>query len=348
MNLSRRRFVANVSAAATLAAAGSFRGLLARGAPAPAATIITVAGPIDPAQLGTTLPHEHVLVDFVGADQVSPDRYDAEQVVVAILPHLTRLRDAGCRTFVDCTPAFLGRDPRLLLRLSKESGLHVLTNTGYYGARQNKFLPPHALTETEDQLAARWEAEFRDGIDGTGVRPGFMKIGVDAGPLSDVHRRLVRAAARTHRATGLTIAVHTGDGRAAMGQLDVLSEEKVRPDAWVWVHANSERDRTLHVKAARSGGWVEFDGVAEATVPQHVELVLEMRRHDLLGRVLISQDAGWYHVGEPGGGKVRGYDLLLRRFLPALRKAGLSDDEVNRLVVDNPREAFTVRTRMEG
>ena len=346
MNLTRRHFVANLSAAATLAAAGSFGGLLAADAGVP--SVMTVNGPVEPAQLGTTLPHEHVLVDFIGADQVGPHRYNVDEVVATILPHLRRLKDAGCRTFVDCTPAYLGRDPRLLLRLSKESGLHVLTNTGFYGARQNKFLPAHALTETEDQLAARWVAEWRDGIDGTGVRPGFMKIGVDAGPLSDVHRKLIRAAARAHRATGLTIAVHTGDGRAAMDQLDVLRQEGVKPQAWVWVHANSERDRAQHLKAARGGGWVEFDGVAEATVQQHVELVLEMRRNDLLGRVLVSQDAGWYHVGEPGGGNVRGYDLLLRRFLPALRRAGLSDDEVNRLIIDNPREAFTVRTRAEG
>jgi phosphotriesterase-related protein len=119
----------------------------------------------------------------------------------------------------------------------------------------------------------------------------------------------------------------------------------VQPEAWIWVHANSERDRELHLKAARAGGWVEFDGAAEATIQQHIELVLALRRHDLLGRVLISQDAGWYHVGEPNGGHVRGYDLLFRRFLPALRKAGLTEDEVNRLVVDNPREAFTVRVR---
>lgn len=310
--------------------------------------MMTVAGPIDPAQLGKALPHEHVLVDFIGAEKASPHRYDADQVFQTVLPHLLRLREAGCDSLFECTPAYLGRDPRLLLRLSKASGVQLVTNTGYYGARQNLFLPPHALAEAEDKLAARWTAEWRDGIDGTGVRPGFMKIGVDAGPLSDVHRKLVRAAARAHRATGLTVAVHTGDGRAAMDQLAELKKEGVLPEAWVWVHANSERDRDLHLRAAREGAWVEFDGVAEATIQQHVELVLALRRNELLGRVLISQDAGWYHVGEPGGGNVRGYDLLLRRFLPALSKAGLTDDEINRLVVDNPRDAFSARVRVPG
>ena len=91
----------------------------------------TVLGERSPRALGMTLMHEHVLVDFVGADKVSPQRYNAEEVFQAALPHLKALRAAGCRTLVECTPAFLGRDPNLLKRLAGASGLHVVTNTGF-------------------------------------------------------------------------------------------------------------------------------------------------------------------------------------------------------------------------
>ena len=331
-----------------LAAAGA--GAVAAGAgeadvPRSERRIVTATGEIDPGGMGVTLPHEHVLVDFVGADNIRPGRYDADDVFRVMLPHLAKAREAGCATLFECTPAYLGRDPRLLVRLAKESGVRIVTNTGYYGAGGNKYLPAHAHGESADQLADRWVAEWERGIEGTGVRPGFMKVGVDAGPLSDLHRKLVRAAARAHRRTGLTIAVHTGDGRAALEQLAVLKEEGVSPGAWVWVHANAERDAKIHLQVAKAGGWVEFDGVGPQDQGRHVSLVTNLMREGLLGRVLISQDAGWYHVGEPGGGNVRPFDYLFTRFVPALKEAKFGDAEVKQLTVDNPREAFIVRPR---
>ena len=298
-----------------------------------------------PEQLGATLPHEHVLVDFIGADQVSRQRYDRDEVFSVVLPHLKRLRSAGCRALVECTPAWLGRDPLLLKRLADASGLTILTNTGYYGARQGKFLPAHAFEETADQLAGRWLHEWREGIEGTGIRPGFIKIGVDGGPLTDVNRKLVQAAARTHLQSGLTIAAHTGDGQAALEQLEILRAEGVSPSAWIWVHAQNEQNGDLHVRAGRQGAWVEFDGVGPQSIDRHVGLVETMRKHELLDRVLISHDAGWYSVGEPRGGDFRPYDTLFTDFLPALKTAGLSDSDIELLTVTNPAKAFSIGVR---
>jgi phosphotriesterase-related protein len=153
--------------------------------------IMTVLGPIDGAGMGVTLPHEHVLVDFIGAEQVSPSRYVPEEVVKSALPHLKSIRELGCRTFVDCTPAYIGRDPLILRRLASETGLNILTNTGYYGAANDKYVPRHAYSETAEQLAHRWAGEWREGIAQTGVKPGFIKIGVDSGPLSEIDKKIV-------------------------------------------------------------------------------------------------------------------------------------------------------------
>ena len=91
---------------------------------------------------------------------------------------------------MECTPAFLGSDVRLLKMLSEKTKVQIITNTGYYGAVDNKYLPPWAFTETAEQLAQRWIDDFEFGIDGTNVRPGFIKISVDAKPggLSDLHK----------------------------------------------------------------------------------------------------------------------------------------------------------------
>jgi phosphotriesterase-related protein len=308
-----------------------------------APVVQTVNGPVAADSLGITLAHEHVLVDFIGAAGVSPSRYDRDQAFRKALPYLERIQALGCRTLVECTPAYIGRDVVLLQRLSKASGLAILTNTGYYGAANDKFLPPHAFSESADRLSERWIAEARDGIDGSRVRPAFMKIGVDAGPLSAVDEKLVRAAARTHRATGLPIYSHTGDGVAARAQVACLADEKVPLASFIWVHAQNERDPAVHVEVGRRGAWVSFDGIGPEGLERHVTMVTAMRSSGLLGRVLVSQDAGWYHVGEPDGGTYRPHDFLFTDFVPALKAKGVSDAEIRQLLVDNPRQALTPR-----
>jgi phosphotriesterase-related protein len=311
---------------------------LAAGARARAASarVWTVTGPVSVDDLGPTLTHEHVLVDFVGADKVGRHRYDPDEAFRTALPHLEALKERGCRTLVECTPAYLGRDPALLRRLSEKTGLRILTNTGYYGAADDKFVPAHAYEETAERLAARWTAEWRDGIEGTGIRPAFMKIGVDRGPLSPIDARLVRAGALCHRQTGLRLHVHTGDGVAAQAIVDLLRGERVPTDAYVWVHAHNEKDAAVRRRLAGAGAWISLDGVSEARLDLHVEAVLDLARAGHLGRVLVSQDAGWYDVGQPGGGRFRPYTFLFDGFLPALRKAGLAEADTRRLTVDNP------------
>jgi phosphotriesterase-related protein len=337
----RRAFLTTLAAGAPL-----LRPSLAGGGDGPyEGRVLTVSGPVEAKAIGPALVHEHVLVDFVGAERASRSRYDADEVVRAVVPRLLALRAVGCRTLFEATPAYLGRDPLLLRRLAGASGLNLVTNTGYYGAAGDRYVPAHAWRESAGELAARWTAEFRDGIEGTGIRPGFIKIGVDEGPLSAIDGKLVEAAALCHLQTGLTIAVHTGDGPAALDTLATLRRAGVAPDAWVWVHAQNEPDRPTQDWAARVGGWVELDGVSPEGTETHARSVLDMARRGLLSRVLVSQDAGWYHVGEAGGGTWRPYSFLFERFVPALRGKGLTDDEIRTLLVVNPARAFALRVR---
>jgi phosphotriesterase-related protein len=336
----RRSFLGTLGAGA-LAATASLRR-----ARAAEQYVNTVTGPIPPGKLGVTLMHEHVLVDFVGADKIEKGRYDPDEVFKVALLYLKVAYERGCRTFVDCTPAYLGRDPVLLRRLSEASGIRILTNTGYYGASGNRYLPRHAFEESADQLARRWIKEAVEGIDGTGIKPGIIKIGVDPGPLSDIHRKLARSAAIAHKATGLTIASHTGDGTAALEQLATLNEEGVSPNAFIWVHAHLERATDKHIQAARLGAWVEFEGISETSFDRQIDYVKHMIERGFLGRTLISMDRGWYHVGEPGGGQFRGYDPLFTMFVPALVKAGAGEEQIHTLLVDNPKSALERYVRL--
>jgi predicted metal-dependent phosphotriesterase family hydrolase len=333
--MNRRSFLATTGAG-VLAISNLTGGSLYQGGQA-----MTVLGSIMPAQLGRTLVHEHIMVDFIGADAIRPGRYYPEDVFQKALPHLRQVKSAGCKTLVDCTPAYIGRDAGLLRRLSQASGLQIVTNTGLYGAAHDKYVPKFAYAETVQQLAARWVKEFEDGIESSGVRPGIIKIGVDSGPLSEIDAKLVKAAAIAHQQTGLTIASHTGDGVAAMAQISILKSHGVAPEGLVWVHAQNETDTKLHLRAADAGAWVEFDGISSATAEKHLELVLRMKRAGYLRRVLLSQDSGWYHVGEPGGGDFHPYDFLFTEFLPLLGRRGVSEAEIETLMVHNPRAVLT-------
>ena len=310
-----------------------------------AGQIMTVTGLVQKSEMGATLTHEHVLVDFIGADQANETRYDRDTVFENVLPFLLEVRGLGVKTFVECTPLYLGRDPVLLKRLSEKSGLHILTNTGFYGANNNKFIPEEMKMKAAEDIAGIWIDEWKSGIGNTGVRPGFIKIGVDGGPLSEFHSRLVKAAAITHLKTGLAIASHTGAHVPAFQQMELLIESGVSPDAFIWVHANSEKDLSKLVEGAGNGAWISLDFLSEENVSDIVSIIKYLNEHNCLHKVLLSHDAGWYDPGKAGGGNFRGFTTLSRLLVPALKAAGFSQDQIDKLLIKNPANAFEIKVR---
>ena len=317
--------------------------------PAPAPDIIhTVTGEIRFDQTGVTLTHEHLLVDFIGAELSEPPRYNAEEAFNVILPHLQEIKNLGVKTFVDCTPKYLGRDPLLLKRLSEATGVQIITNTGFYGAVQNKFMPEAVQRMPAETIAAFWIAEFQQGIDGTGIRPGFIKIGVETGDLSPFHQTLVKAAALAHRATGLIIMSHTGYATPAFQQLEILADQGVKAEAFIWTHAQLEKDLTQHIKAARLGAYISIDGFSggEAEAEYIAQMVVNLKKHNVLHKLLLSQDSGWYDPDQPDGSNYRSHNKIFTELIPALNKAGINDADINHILVKNPGKAFIVKKRV--
>ncbi len=286
------------------------------------------------------------MCDFIGAEQTGKARWNADEVVRTMLPFLRQAKERGVTGFVDCTPAYIGRDVTVLKQLSEMTGIHIVTNTGYYGAANDKYLPKHAFMETADQLADRWVREWEKGIEDTGVKPGFIKIGVDPAKgdpprLSAVDAKIVRAAARASTRTGLTVACHTGQGAAALEEIRIFQEEGADPSRLVIVHADAEQDQTCHAKIAEKKAWVEFDGIGGRPLDYHLKIVLPMIE-TFPDRLLLSMDSGWYWVGEPNGGKIRDYNFLTDQFLPALRKAGVTEAVIRKLTMENAARAFAL------
>ena len=309
--------------------------------------IITINGPIEASELGICLEHEHVLVDFYRTQDKFQDNYTTEEAVRIILPELEKLKTLGVQSMAECTPAYLGRNVHLLKILSEKSGIQLLTNTGFYGAKNNFFIPKDVLLMTADSIASIWIDEFNNGIDGTPIKPGFIKIGVDRKALSEFHSRLARAAAITHKATGLTIMSHSGPAIAALQQLDILKEEGVSSEAFIWTHASDEKDQELLLKAAKQGCWISLDkyGWDEKWVDGYPELLLKFKNEDMLDKVLISQDAGFFDPGNPEVA-FKPYTPLFENLIPALKAKGFTDADIHQLLVENPAKAFTVKIRL--
>lgn len=305
--------------------------------------INTVTGPISIDSLGLTLIHEHMLVDFIGVDSISSDRWNRDSVVAKVLPYLMEVKKYGVRTILDCTPSYLAKDPLLLKTLSEKSGIQILTNTGFYGAVGGKYLPDFVQTESAEQLAKRWIDEFESGIEGTGIKPGFIKISVnEADTLSEIDQKLVRAAAITHLKTGLTIASHTGTWKIAAQEVKILQEMGVEPSEFVWVHAQAETDFSNYEEAAKLGVWISLDGIGWAIDP-YVERLLFAKENGFLRNVLISHDAGWYDPAKAGGGDFQPFTNIFEKLIPSLNKKGFSQSDWDQLLIENPGRAFQLR-----
>jgi len=318
----------------------------------PDRVVMTVTGPIKAARMGTTLVHEHLLVDFTGVDSAGIPWWDQDSVVARVIPFLEEIMEMGVETLIECTPAYLGRDPSLLRVLSEKTGLNLVTNTGYYGAHDNTYLPASFYNLTVRELAAVWVNEYENGINGTGVRPGFIKIAV--GPedtLSAEHIKIVSAAALTHNQTGLVIASHTGPDKPALEQIQILKTYGVSPSSFIWVHAQRG---TLegNITAAGEGAWVSLDNIngennAEPgerfSIAWYADRILSMKEEGLLGKVLVSHDAGWYTPGEENGGEFRGFTDVFNLLVPALKERGFTEKEIELLLSQNPMNAFSIR-----
>jgi len=315
---------------------------------------MSVNGLTDADSMGVTLSHEHILVDWIGADSTGYHRWNRENVVDKVLPYFLEAKEQGVQTIIEFTPAYLGRDPHILLELSKRSGIQVLTNTGYYGAVDNRFMPGSAYDQSADDIARLWVGEFNSGIDGSEVRPGFIKTSVgEQVSLSNLHQKILSAAIKTHLETGMVIASHTIGDIPAFEQIEMLEAGGVSPEAWIWTHAQSGSPEA-NIEAAKKGAWIALDNVRyrpeaedgeSGTISWYVDRISQLKNEGLLNRVLISHDAGWYDPDRENGGEFRGYTDLFEYLIPELTEAGFSEEEINQLLVKNPASAFRIDVR---
>ena len=308
--------------------------------------IQTVLGPIDPATLGVTLPHEHTQIALWHI----PGRWDYWQLTrdrAVILEELGRFSAAGGSGLVDLTLPGVGRDAGWLRDLAEASGLHLVMGCGWY---RGAYYPPEALIERRsvDDLADDLVKEFDQGVADTGIRPGIIgEIGTDKPWIAPSEERVHRAVARAARRTGMAISTHAVLSAVGLRQLRIFEDEGADLSRVVIGHADSYPVLEHYLEILSRDANLEFDflGMSFTPTERHgeariVELLCELLGRGYADQILLSQDV--CHDSQLTRYEGNGYAYLATTFLPRLRAAGASADDIDTMTVANPRRLLTI------
>ena len=338
----------------------------------------TVLGPVEPADLGVTLTHEHLLVDlrvlYGNAHQETDDDfYNAPVSIGAIgrIRHqgapnadnsvLSSVETAvdevmlfnryggGC--LVDATSCGIARDPRGLARISKATGVHVVMGASYYVGAAH---PARMNAMSEDDVFEEVVRDVTEGMEG-GIRSGIIGEVGCSWPLEENERKVLRASARAQRATGAPLLIHPGrDEAAPMQIIDEIVEAGGDPSRSIMAHV----DRTVFLRdtlldLARAGCYLEWDlfGREESYYPANtrIDMPNDAKRMDDIAwlssqgygdRIVVAHDICTKHRLERYGG--HGYHYILSHIADRMRARGFGEQTLRNILVDNPQRALTM------
>ncbi len=315
-----------------------------------AGTVATVRGPVDLAELGPTLMHEHVFVldpeALENYGRVWGSSYWDEEVRVAdAIAKLRRLRDGGIHTIVDPTAIGLGRSIPRIQRINAEVDLNIVVCTGVYAFLELRGFLGY---RTDDQLVELFVREIRDGIDDTGVKAAFLKCAVEEHGLVGDIPRILRLIAATAVETGVPVMVHTNAAfRTGLLALDSLTKAGVDPKRIVIAHAGDSNDLDYLRELAASGASLGCDRFnIEHFNPdeRRIETLTALVAEGYTDRIHLGHDAACFYdfmVENPPFAHERpDYLHISNTIIPALLENGVTQEQIDTMLVANPQRFF--------
>jgi predicted metal-dependent phosphotriesterase family hydrolase len=314
----------------------------------PTSFVRTVLGDIDPADMGVTYAHEHLVIDGGRPVEMSPDFLLAD--IDRLSDELRDAEAAGLQTAIDAMPADCGRNPAKLAELSRRTGVNIVAATGLHHERF--YGPSHwSLRASEEWLADLFVADITEGIDErdyggstvrrTDIRAGIVKVAGSEGGPSARDLPIFHAAAAAHARTGVPVHTHCEAGTGALEQIRLLVENGVPAERISLSHVDKVVDRGYHRDLLASGAFAVYDQAFRWGDRDNGTLqLLEWAIADgLAGQVMLGMDAarqGYYRAfgGSPG------LTFLLCEFSEAMEARGIGAGMRRSLFVDNPARAF--------
>ena len=308
--------------------------------------------PLNTADLGFTLCHEHVLACPVGFTAAFPEFIDLQATSQSAVRDLSQARQEGVTTIIDPCPYDQGRGRGLLEEVSRLSGVNIIASTGTW----MDISPFLAQVVDPDRIAKLYIREIEEGIEGTGIKAGIIKVANDRGGATAVGELVLRAAARAQKATGVPIITHTWvPERVGEQQVAIFKDEGVDMNGVIIGHSNDSTDMGYLIGLLEEGVWLGMDRhpVGPPGSPG-------WKTRASTVKALI--DAGWGHrvvLGHDWDSTIglRGpeqqaeretvnpdaYLFITRNVLPRLKELGATDEDIHTLTVDNPRRMYEGR-----
>ena len=312
-------------------------------------TINTALGPVEAADLGYTLSHEHVGTNAAGLRHTYPEFIDRAGIIEQSTAALKEAYAEGLRTMVDVSTFDLGRDIGMIAEVARQSGVNIVVATG------NHLAVPRPFGDVSpDVIAPMYVREIEQGIEDTGVKAAVIKVASDRGGITPPQEVVLRAAARAHLQTGAPISTHTwSPDRVGEQQVAILEEEGADLNRVYIGHSNDDTDLDYLLGLLNKGVWLGLDRYPGGRVPgtpdweQRTEVAKKLMDAGYTHRIMLSHD---YSVPKARhGAEVQeerrranpdGYNFISRMVLPRLRELGATEGDIQQIMVENPRRFF--------
>jgi phosphotriesterase-related protein len=310
------------------------------------ATVETYNGPLDTAELGQTLMHEHVFVLSDGVRENFPHVFDADAHVAAAIEKLRDLESRGIRTIVDLSVLGNGRDVPLVTRAVSQTGLNVIAATGMYTYDQ---VPHYFESRDADVLAEYFARDVSEGIQGTNVKAAIFKCATDRQGVTPGVEKVLRGVARAHRRTGAPISTHThARSKQGLAQQEIFESEGVDLSRVIIGHSGDTEDLEYLTALMKKGSTIGMDRFGldmYLTTEKRVAVIAKLCEMGYAEQIVLSHDCSCYiDWFEPAQVAQMAPNWVFTHIsdvaLPALRDAGVSDEQIELMMVGNPRRIF--------
>jgi len=323
------------------------------------AVVPTSAGDVDVQDLGVVLMHEHVFIrtETLHGGWPGFGGWDEEAEVAAARERLGQLKRAGVDTILDMTVPGLGRDPALVARAAQGTGMQVMFATGYYTydnlSFPFQFRGPGKVLDNDDRvLESLFERDVTTGIGDTGIRAAVLKVVTDEQGMTADVERLTRAIANVHLRTSTAICTHAhAPSKRGLDQQRIFAEHGVDLGRVMIGHSNETTDLGYLERVIDNGSYLGWDRCGlDVAVPlaDQLDTLAELCKRGHANRLMLSHDKAsftdWFSNAET--------DVVLPNWqftyihsgvLPGLRDRGVPDDQIEQILVGNPRDFFSGR-----
>jgi phosphotriesterase-related protein len=305
----------------------------------------TVTGAIDVSNLGFTLMHEHIFVLSEGVNANFPSIWDRDARRRQAVAALATAKAHGVATIVDLTVLGLGRDVAFAREIAQESGMNVIAATGLYTYDE---LPHYFANRPIEAMVDLFANDIEQGIQGSGIKAAILKCATDAKGVTPGVEKVLRAVARTHERTGVPISTHThAASEQGLNQQRIFAEEGVDLRRVVIGHSGDTEDIVYLEKLISAGSYIGMDrfGLHQMLpTEKRVATIAKLCERGYVDHIVLSHDTmcyiDWYPEEMRAALPDYNYLHIPDKVVPALREAGVSEEQIRTMTVDNPRRVF--------